>query len=188
MTSSTFNLVGTIYAKKPDEAEQLARKSLAICRKMLGEKHVDTIWAVYNLAYVLIYRQRYAEAEHHARSAALSCRDANLPDKHPVVASCLLLLRRTLMEQGEFAEARSAFEDCVALRRAALPEDHWLLATTFTFLGECLVYLGEIERGAGMVADNCELLERGLGRAHEQTRLGWERLTNLRKWIRQTSA
>jgi eukaryotic-like serine/threonine-protein kinase len=183
ITSSTFNLVGTIYATKPEEAEQLARRSLEICCKMLGEKHVDTVWALYNLAYVLIYRQRYAEAERYARLAASACRDASLPDKHPVVASSLLLLGRTLMEQGQFNEARSAFEECLALRRAALPEGHWLLATTLTFLGECLVYLGETEHGVDLMTQNCDLLEDRLGSAHEQTRLAYQRVEKVKSWI-----
>jgi len=182
ITSATYNLVGTIYAKHPDEAEQLSRDSLAVCRKMLGEEHDDTIWALYNLAYVLIHREEYAEAEHYLREA-LAQRGPNLPDKHPVVGSALLLLGRTLMAQGEYSAARSVLEESLTLRRAALPEGHWLLATTLTFLGECLVYLGETERGLDLMTHNCDLLDARLGSGHEQTRLACERVDKVKEWI-----
>ena len=182
IASATYNLVGTIYAKHPDEAEKLSRESLAACRKMLGEEHDDTVWAFYNLAYVLIHRGEYSEAEHYLREA-LARRGANLPDKHPVVGSSLLLLGRTLMAQGEYSDARTALEESLALRRAALPEGHWLLATTLTFLGECLVYLGKTERGLNLMTHNCDLLEAKLGSGHEQTRLACERIEKVHRWI-----
>jgi len=183
VASATYSLVGTIYAKHPDEAERLSRESLATCRKILGEEHDDTVWAFYNLAYVLIHREAYAEAEHYLREA-LARRGANLPDKHPVVGSALLLLGRTLMAQGEYSEARLALEESLELRRAALPEGHWLLATTQTFLGECLFCLGATELGLNLMTGNCELLEARLGRNHEQTRLACERLAKVRKRLR----
>ena len=180
--SAIYNLVGTIYATHPDEAEKLSRESLEVCRKMFGEEHDDTIWALYNLAYVLIHREAYREAEHYLREA-LARRGANLPDKHPVVGSSLLLLGRTLMAQGEHLEARSALEESLALRRAALPEGHWLIATTLTFLGECLVYLGDTDQGLSLMTQNCDLLEGKLGSDHEQTRLACERVEKVKKWI-----
>jgi eukaryotic-like serine/threonine-protein kinase len=186
VASATFNLVGTIYAKKPEEAEELAHESLETCRRILGDEHVDTVWARYNLAYVLINRERYSEAERHIREA-LERRDANLPDKHAVIGSCLLLLGRTLMAQGHLDEAYAALQECLALRQATLPAGHWLLATTMTFIGECLVYLGDTERGTEIIGENCEHLVQKLGRAHEQTRLACDRLERVGKWRRSVS-
>ena len=74
-------------------------------------------------------------------------------------------------------------EESLSLRRAALPEGHWLIATTLTFLGECLVYQGETERGTNLMTHNCELLEDRLGSGHEQTRLACERVEKVKKWI-----
>ncbi|HKP70742.1 MAG TPA: serine/threonine-protein kinase, partial [Pyrinomonadaceae bacterium] len=184
VASATFNLVGAIYAKKPDEAERLARQSLDTCRRILGEEHVDTVWALYNLAYVLINRERYSEAERYVREA-LERRDANFPDKHPVIGSCLLLLGRTLMAQGHLREADSAFQECLALRQSTMPAGHWLIATTMTFIGECLVYLGDRQRGIEIIGENCEHLVQKLGRAHEQTRLACDRLERVGRWRRE---
>ena len=87
------------------------------------------------------------------------------------------------MAQGEYSDARTALEESLALRRAALPEGHWLLATTLTFLGECLVYLGKTERGLNLMTHNCDLLEAKLGSGHEQTRLACERIEKVHRWI-----
>lgn len=89
------------------------------------------------------------------------------------------------MAQGEFAEARSAFEECLTLRKATMPSGHWLLATTLTFLGECFVYLGATEHGLSMIAENCDVLVHKLGGGHEQTRLALQRLENVKRWMRR---
>lgn len=172
------NLAGTIHAKCPDEAEQLCQDSLAIRRKLLGEDHVDVCWSLYNLAYVLIGRGRSTEALEYL-ALALSKRGSNLPDEHPVVSSCLLLNGRALMLVGEYQEAKSAFEECLSIRLRTLPEDHWLLATTKSFLGECLVTLGDAVHGKQMMAEGYQMLERRLGKHHDQTVQALDRLARI---------
>ena len=179
IVSSIFNLVGTIYATHAEEAEPLSRESLAMCRKIFGEEHADTAWSLYNLSYVLIHRQKYAEAEQNLRQA-LAKRGANLPNEHPVVGSCLLLLGRTLMAQEKYKEAQAVFAECLASRQKTLPEGHWLLATTRSFLGESLIYLGEAERGRQMMRENYEIIKEKLGANHEQTRQAFERMESLK--------
>lgn len=174
IAASMNELVGAIYHKKPEEAESLARESLAMRRKFLGEDHADVVWSLYNVGFVLVNRQKFEEAEKFAREA-LSKRGANLPDEHPVVASCFLLLGRILLGQNRFEEARAAFEKCLALRLETLPENHWLLATTRSFLGESLIYLGETEIGKKMMIENYEILKEKLGAEHEQTRQAYQR-------------
>ncbi len=175
IVSSIFNLVGTIYAARPEEAERLSRESLAMSRRIFGAEHTDTVWAQYNLAYVLIHRKKHAEAEAVVREA-LEKRGVSIPEEHPAVGSCLLLLGRTLMAQGDFQNARSAFEQCLELRRKTLPEDHWLLATSSSFLGECLMNLGDTGSGKRLLFENYEILREKLGADHEQTRQAEERI------------
>ena len=177
IASTMSNLVGAIYQKNPEEAEALCRESLAMRRKLLGEEHADVAWSFYNLAYILINREKFAEAKQNVRQA-LAKRGANLPDEHPVVSSSFLLLGRSLLGQGEFAAAKAAFEECLKLRKRTLPEGHWLLATTRSFLGESLIYLGETEIGKQMMLENYEALKEKLGEHHEQTRQSFERLEN----------
>ena len=180
IASTIFNLVGTIYLEKPEEAEALCLESVAMCREILGEEHADTIWALYNLGWVLIHREKYLDAERSLREA-LAQRGANLPDEHIAVASCLLLLGRALMGQGAFLQAKSAFEECLALRRKTLPAGHWQLATTSSFLGECLANLGEVATGEKMLLENYEIIKEKLGGNHQQTRQALERLHDFQR-------
>jgi tetratricopeptide (TPR) repeat protein len=142
---------------------------------MFGEEHADTAWSYYNLAFVLINHGKFAEAEENI-CQVLQKRGANLPAEHPVIGSCLLLLGHILMAQERFLEARGVFLECLDLRRNTLPEDHWLLASTRSFLGECLIYLGETEKGLQMMRENCRIIKEKLGVNHEQTRQAFERL------------
>ena len=83
------------------------------------------------------------------------------------------------MAQGEALQAKAAFEECLALRLRTLPEGHWLLATTRSFLGESLIYLGEPETGKQMMLENYKNLQEKLGSNHEQTRIAKERCIRL---------
>lgn len=170
-----IDLAGAIYPKYPEEAETLCRESLAMRLNLFGEGHADTAWSCYNLAFVLINRKKFAEAEENIRKV-LQQRGANLPAEHPVIGSCLLILGRILMAQGRFSEAEAAFLECLDLRRKTLPEDHWLIASTCSFLGECLIYLGETEKGKQMMIESSRIIKEKLGTNHEQTRQAFERL------------
>ncbi len=170
-----YNLVGTIYIKHSEEAEQLGREALVMSCKIFGDDNATTAWSQYNLAHVLIHREKHAEAEQLLREV-LAKRGANLPDKHHVVGSCLLLLGRALMAQGEFSQAKTAIEECSELRRRNLPEGHWHLAAANSLFGECLMYLGETMRGEKMMLENYQILKEKLGAEHEQTRQAEKRV------------
>ena len=96
-------------------------------RKLLGKNHAETAWSLYKLAYILIKREEYREAETYL-SEILAKRGANLPDSHLVFSSSYVVLGWALLNQQRFSEAKSAFEECLNLRRQTMPEDHWMMA------------------------------------------------------------
>ena len=169
------NLVRDILYKRPSEAEQLSIKALAMRRAILGDDHPDVAWSFYNLAYVLLEREEQDRAEE-MLAKAFALRGPNLPDGHPVVSSCFLLQGRSLMKRGPLKEAREAFEKCLELRLATLPPDHWLLSSTRSFLGQCLVNLGNEASGIRLLRESFDALENKLGNQHQQTRQARERL------------
>jgi len=59
-------------------------------------------------------------------------------DPDSIAGSSLALRGQTLMEQGNFVEAEPLLRACLAMRRRALPEDHWLIADTVSLLGGTL--------------------------------------------------
>ena len=136
-------------------------------RQILGADHPDVAWSLYNLAYVLLERNEQDEADEYLRQA-FAMRGRNLPDGHPVVSSCFLLLGRSCMKRALMDDARSAFEKCLELRLKTLPADHWLIATTRSFLGECLVRSGERDGGLRLLRRSFEDLQNKLGPNHQQ--------------------
>jgi tetratricopeptide (TPR) repeat protein len=169
-----LNLVRSILPTRPEESEKLSRDVHVMREKLLGSEHPDVAWSLYNLAFVLLTRDKLAEAEEMARTV-LSRRGPNLPDEHPVVSSTFIVLGRTLLAKGSVAEALDSFETCLDLRERTLPGDHWLLATTRSFIGECLVRLGNADAGRRMLRDSYESLGERLGGDHDQTKEAYER-------------
>jgi len=178
IATTLSNLVRDILPTSPDEAERLSLQALNMRRRMLGDDHPEVAWSWYNLAYVLLELKRSEEAEA-ALNDALRLRGPNVPDEHPVVASCYLLMGRSLMGRRLYGAARAAFETCLELRRRTLPADHWLLDTTHSFLGQCLVHLGDLEKGKKLMQESHQNLRAKLGDGHEQTLQAAKRLASI---------
>jgi len=169
------DMVRTVATRDPAAAEKLCRDALAMRRRLLDEDHPDVAWTLYNLAYVLIERKRYAEANKILRET-LAKRGTSLSDEHPIVASCLILQGRILMAEGSYELARDKFEECLGLRSRTLDPDHWLIAVTKSYLGECLIAQGNEIVGRRLVSSSYEFLSEKLGPDHEITRLAKRRL------------
>jgi hypothetical protein len=86
------------------------------------------------------------------------------------------MLALSLMGQGKPEEAEPLLRESLVLRRHTLPPDHWLLATSGSILGECLVQLGEYQKAEKLLLDSYETLKTKLGTEHEQTRNALERI------------
>src|SRR5262249_53519512 len=140
------DMVRTIVPRDLDAAERLSREALAIRRKLLDPDHADVAWSLYNLAYVLLERDRASEAGE-LLEEIFAKRGDNLPDEHPVVSSSLLMMGLVKMRSGEHFHASKYFEACLDLRKRTLEPNHWLIAAAESHLGECLVYLGDDRRG-----------------------------------------
>jgi len=171
-----INLVRCILLTEPDEAERLSREVNDTRLRLLGPHHPEVAWSLYNLSYVLMTRNKLAEAEETAR-AILAMRGPNLPDEHPAVSSAYLVLGRLLCGRGSCTHARKAFEASYELRQTTLPKDHWLLASTQSFLGDCLIKVGEVENGRRLLQESFGVIRAKLGDDHEQTKNALQRLT-----------
>jgi len=62
------------------------------------------------------------------------------------------------------------------LRRKTLSENHWLIATTNSIYGECLMRLNQKEEGRRLLIESYEFLKNTFGSRHEHTRRDLERL------------
>ncbi|MDG9688465.1 tetratricopeptide repeat protein, partial [Streptomyces sp. DH18] len=92
------------------------------------------------------------------------------------VSNALLILGRSLMKQNRLPEAETTLRECLALRQKNLSPEHWVLATTNSILGKCLMLLGQTETGQRLLFDSYDTLKKKLGSRHAQTRQALERI------------
>jgi tetratricopeptide (TPR) repeat protein len=111
----------------------------------------------------------------------LNLRGTTLIDENLLVSNTLLMLGRSLMAQNRLTEAETIFRECLALRQKNLSSEHWLLATTNGFLGECLMLLNQTESGMPLITESYVSLKEKLGENHEQTRNALERFEKFEK-------
>jgi tetratricopeptide (TPR) repeat protein len=108
----------------------------------------------------------------------VTTRRANAPDS-AALASALIRLGQAKMGLDELAEAETLLNECLSIRRAILPDGHWLIGNTMSMLGECLTAQRRYEDAESLVLDGYRTL-----RDHPQTpasrlRRGLERVSSL---------
>lgn len=104
---------------RPDEAEPVARRSVAAWTQAAGADHPKTAAAMVNLALVEIDRGRYASAEPILVSA-LEALERHLGPDHPDVASTVANLATVRRELGRLAEAEALYRRSLALTEKRL--------------------------------------------------------------------
>ena len=131
------NLAG-IYQQRKDfpKAEALQRQAMAIDKETLGEKNPAYAFCLHNLATLYCDMEEYAKAEPLFRQAMAIRRQAT-SEKHPLYRSSLMGLLQSLFglakadaEQGKFAAARKAFEECRNIQVSLFGEKSWQVDDT----------------------------------------------------------
>ena len=115
----------------------------------------------------------------------LAARRTHFQDGHPDIANSLEDLATTLIRHGKHAEAEALLQECLDIRRFALPEGHRRTARTMGLLGGLLTTLEQFPeaeplllRSYADVEDNEEIATTTTARALERlTALynAWER-------------
>ena len=105
------------------EAERIHRQELAICERVLGKEHRDTLSSMDNLAQVLRRQGRYIEAEQ-IQQQTLELDKKVLGPEHPDTLACMDGLARLLRKQGKYVEAERLHRQTLELDKKVLgPED-----------------------------------------------------------------
>jgi non-specific serine/threonine protein kinase/serine/threonine-protein kinase len=135
-------LVGVHVARdEPARAEPLAIRVVEGMRRYFGPQHPFTLKAIQRRIRVYQLEGRHAEALPLLTESLATARKVH-DDDHPVVSANLHLLGRSLLAEGEYAEAERHLRDCLRglqkersgrLTRAASP------AFVQGLLGECLI-------------------------------------------------
>jgi tetratricopeptide (TPR) repeat protein len=117
-----------------DQSEKLLQESLAMKRRLLGEKHPELALALNNLALVLWRKGDLAEAESTYRQALAMQREL-LGEAHPDVANTLNNLAFVLYDRGDAGAALKTEGESLSIYQKLFPNDNPNVAATMNRLG-----------------------------------------------------
>lgn len=105
------------------EAEPLYREALPGQRRVLGNRHPDTLATINNMATLLRDQHKLAEAEPLCREALAGRRRA-LGKCHRDTLNSVSNLASVLLDQGKLAEAEPLYRESLAGRHCLLGDSH----------------------------------------------------------------
>jgi CHAT domain-containing protein len=139
-------LVREIYALyragKYAEALSPARRSVALHKEILGERHRDYASSLTNLASLLRMQGDYAAARP-LYEQALPITKNVLGDRHPYYATSINNLASLLKAQRDYTAAKPLYEQAMAIRKEALGERDPEYATSVNELADLLYAQGD---------------------------------------------
>ncbi len=146
-----------------EQAERVARDGLAERRRRLPEIDPRVAASVSTLANIVRERGRLDEADSLHREGL---RLDRARDDTAAVATSLTNLSAVLWRRGDYAEARTAAEEAVVLRRALYGDLHTEIAVAQRGLGLVLTAQGEFEAAERVLGEALAIQERLRGTDH----------------------
>jgi tetratricopeptide (TPR) repeat protein len=132
----------SVKQSKQAESERLARESLAIRRRLLGEQHLDVAASLESVGKVRQALGDLAEAESLGRQA-LEIRKRLVNDADGV-ADGMISLADTLNDERKFPEAEELYRQGLAKLKATWGEDHPWVAYAISHLATCVQRQGRL--------------------------------------------
>lgn len=168
----TRDNLATLYQRKGDyaAAEPMFREVLRSRRQTFNDgPHREVGTSLNNLAGLLRRTGAYDEAEALFLEAADVYRKA-LGDDHFWVSIVLVNLAKVYELRGNCEAVLPVLNECLAIRRAHVPEGHWRIAEVDCRLGACLTALGRYEEAAPLLTEGYPIIAEQRGAQHRITR------------------
>lgn len=159
-------------------AESTYLSVLHMRRRLLGSKHPDYAFTLFNYSMFLSDQGRCDESVRNSREV-LALRGGALPESHSSIAASLQTLGRCLDKLGRHEEARVALQESLDLRRKYLGEESWLVANARGVLGEHFVMVKQYDLAESLLLAAERVLLRTLGPDNPRTRANARRLAAL---------
>lgn len=153
-----------VYLGKLPEAEQFLREAVAAGSAARGEKHIDTLKAMGNLAAVLQSSRKFAEAEP-LLLRALALQEEMLGPEDPATISMRTNYAVMKYTMGDFAAAEAGFREVLAVQRRLGQADQPLLST-LNNLANTTNLLGKAAEAETLYREVVDLGQRILGEEH----------------------
>jgi tetratricopeptide (TPR) repeat protein len=153
------------YAGHYDICDSLTRRTLAIHRQVLGEKHPLVADDLINLGAVQFERGHYGEAERWYRQA-LDINENWYGHDHPETASTLSMLGRALVFQKRYDEAVNLVEQALAIQEHVYGVSHPKVANVLNELGTVALQRGKFDEAASRFSRMVEIYKSAYGERH----------------------
>ena len=162
--------VGMYYWQqgRSDEAEKLDVQVLELRKSVLGEKHLDTITAMANLASTWWQQGRSDEAVK-LQVQVLELQKSVLGEKHPNTITAMANLASTWRQQGRSDEAEKLQVQVLELRKSVLGEKHPDTIGAMANLASTWWQQGRSDEAEKLQVQVLELQKSMLGEKHPDT-------------------
>ena len=167
--AAALNDLGLMYRDQGDydRSEQLLRESLAMERRLLGEKHPDLALALNNLGLVLWRKGNLPAAELTFRQT-LAMQHELLGDTHPDVANTLNNLACVLYDRGDVRGTLQAEGKALDTYRRLFPGDNPDVARILNRLGYWLTEDGQYAAAERDLQEALAMRMRLFGKSHPE--------------------
>jgi tetratricopeptide (TPR) repeat protein len=167
--ANELNDLGLLLRSKSEyiESERLLRESLAMQRRLLGDKHPSIAIGLNNIALVLLLKGDLEGANSTYRQALAMQREL-LGEVHPEVASTLYNLAQVMEDAGDLRGAIEAIRESLRIDRALFPGDNPDVARTMNRLGYLLTESGDYSTADPYLQDSLKMRRRLFGETHPE--------------------
>jgi len=150
-----------------DRAEQLLLESMAMKRKLLGDKHPEIATSLSNIADVLHNKGDLAGAEKDYLQSLAIYREL-LGNEHPYVARTLNNLAFVYYDKGDVRAALQTERESLAIYRKNFPGDNPDVARVENRLGYWLIETGQYAAAEGRLNEALAMRIRLFGKSHPE--------------------
>jgi tetratricopeptide (TPR) repeat protein len=167
--ADALNDLGLLLRSKSEyaESERLLRESLAMQRRLLGDKHPHIASSLNNLALVL-HLKGDLEGANSTYRQALAMQHELLGEVHPDVALTLYNLAGVMHDSGDLRGAVEATRESLHIYRRLFPGDNPDVARTMNRLGYLLTESGDYSTPDAYLQDALKMRKRLFGEAHPE--------------------
>jgi tetratricopeptide (TPR) repeat protein len=159
--AEVLNDMGLLLYEKGDSsgAEKFYRESLAMNRRLLGDKHPEIANGIENVAMTVQDKGDLAGAEVLYRQSLDMLRELLGPE-HPKVGRTLANLASLQSDRGETREALANMREVLAIYRKAYPPDHPETARILNVIGSWLTIAGNYQEAEGYLQEGLAMRRR----------------------------
>ena len=154
-----LGVLAGMYRNQPDSALANYQRAAELLTEALGATHIETITTRISLA-LQHHRNGNAAVARTQGQAVLHDALEALGADHAITAYAQDVVGAILCEGDEPLEGAALVRQGIATRSTFLPEDHWMLASSTSLLGGCLLRAGQTAEAEPLLVESyAQLLE-----------------------------